>query len=150
MQAAQATPERVRIAYVGYRSDGTEFDRSDPERPLELVAGRSTVMEPIMEAAFSLPVGAECVVDVPCEKAYGAYDPKALLTVPRSFIERGERLERGQRIVWRSAQKPQPVAVLVADCDESSVRLDFNHPLAGEDLKYWIKVVSATEKEAGR
>ena len=108
MQAAQATPERVRIAYVGYRSDGTEFDRSDPERPLELVAGRSTVMEPIMEAAFSLPVGAECVVDVPCEKAYGAYDPKALLTVPRSFIERGERLERGQRIVWRSAQKPQP------------------------------------------
>ena len=79
-------------------------------------------------------------MDVPCEKAYGAYDPKALLTVPRSFIERGERLERGQRIVWRSAQKPQPVAVLVADCDESSVRLDFNHPLAGEDLKYWIKV----------
>lgn len=136
---------RVRIAYVGYRSDGSEFDRSDPDRPLELVKGRNTVMEPIMEAAFSLQVGGECTVDIPCEKAYGRYDSTALLTVPRSYIERGEDLERGQRIIWHSAQKPQPVAVLVADCDEVSVRLDFNHPLAGEDLTYWIKVVSASE-----
>lgn len=135
--------QRVRIEYAGYLPDGTEFDRNRPGSTLELVRGRGTVMAPIMDAAFSMKVGEECIVDVPAQDAYGEYDPSALLVVPRSYIEEGDKLEQGQVISWHSRKNPQPVAVKVASCDDSSVQLDFNHPLAGKDLTYVIRLVEA-------
>lgn len=137
---------RKKIEYAGYKEDGTKFDQNEEGKPLELVVGRYTVMEPIVDAIENMDLWEEADIDIPCEKAYGEYDPKALLVVPRSYISEGDKLEKGQRIIWHSNEKPNPVAVLVADCDEDSVQLDFNHPLAGENLKYWIRVVDVQEE----
>lgn len=133
-------PVHKRIEYIGYLEDGTEFDRNEPGETLDLVVGRYTMPEPIVDAIADMEEGDEKMVELPHEKAYGDYDPNGVLAVPRSYIANGSNLKKGQRIIWRSEERPAPVAVLVKECDESSVLLDFNHPLAGRDLRYWIRV----------
>ena len=133
------------INYVGRLSDGTVFDDNDDGEPLRVIMGGGAVMPPIMEALKTMGEGDEVEVAVPADQAYGAYDPHAILTVARSSIEDGYGLQEGQSIVWRSAEKPQPVAAKVVWADDERVRIDFNHPLAGRDLVYRVRVARVEE-----
>lgn len=135
---------KKKIQYRGYLDDGTQFDSNDPGDLLEIIEGHYNYMKPIVDAVSEMEVGDEKVVHIPHQDAYGDYDEKAVVSIPRSYIKSGDKLTKGQHIIWHSKEKPQPVAVLVSDCDDFSVRLDFNHPLAGKDLDYWIKVVEAS------
>lgn len=133
------------INYVGRLADGEVFDDNENGEPLRVIMGGGAVMAPLMEALEDMGVGDEATIEVPFADAYGPYDSKAILTVARAQIADGDDLEEGQTIMWRSKEKPQPVAVKVIWADERAVRLDFNHPLAGKDLVYTIKVVAVEE-----
>ena len=133
------------INYVGTLADGTVFDDNEHGEPLRVVMGGGAVMPPLMEALADMGEGDERIIEVSAAEAYGAYDPKAILTVARAQIEGGYDLVEGQSIMWRSKEKPQPVAVKVIAADDEVVRIDFNHPLAGEDLTYRVRVTRVEE-----
>lgn len=133
------------INYVGTLEDGTVFDDNESGEPLRVVMGGGAVMAPLMEALKEMGEGEERAVLVPASEAYGAYDPKGILTVARAQIQDGYDLKEGQSVMWRSKEKPQPVAVKVIAADEEVVRIDFNHPLAGKDLTYRIRVTRVEE-----
>ncbi len=133
------------INYVGTLPDGTVFDDNGSGEPLRVVMGGGAVMAPLMEALAAMGEGDERVVEVPAAEAYGAYDPAAILTVARAQIRGGYDLEEGQSILWRSKERPQPVAVRVIAADDEVVRIDFNHPLAGRDLTYRVRVARVEE-----
>lgn len=134
---------KMMINYVGSLSDGTVFDDNEHGTPLTVFMGGGTVMKPIVRALEGMDIGDEASVSIPCEQAYGGYDDKAHLVVARCQVEGGDNLKEGMSIMWRSAKNPQPVAVKVIAANDACVTLDFNHPLAGKDLVYHIKVVDA-------
>lgn len=132
--------KRVRISYVGMYEDGTVFDACGPDDLLDVSIGRNSVFRPLDDALACMEAGEEREVRIPCEEAYGEYDPKGVVVLPRCRIQDGDKLEVGMSIKWHDPQKPHDVAVKVVEADAATVKLDFNHPLAGKDLVYRVKV----------
>jgi len=131
----------ARINYRGSLADGTVFDDNATGEPLEIILGGHSVMEPLDEALRDMTVGEERTIQIPAARAYGAYDPDGVQIVQTSAIPKGEELQAGMMIRWafpKGAGNAVPARVLAAD--EWVVKLDFNHPLAGKDLVYWVKL----------
>lgn len=133
---------RALINYRGSLADGTVFDDNEKGEPLEVVIGGHSVPEPLDEALGEMKIGEERVVYVPAARGYGEYDRSAVQRVQRSSIPNGDQLREGMSVHWtfpKSAGRAVPATVVEAG--EWSVELDFNHPLAGKDLVYWIRLV---------
>lgn len=139
-----ATPrKRLTFHYKGFFDDGSIFIDSTGGEPMSITVGYHETMPMIEEALLSMCVDEEKTVNV--GKGYGEYDEKALQTkVMRFMIPHGDELQEGQEVMWTSPSNPQkPVPAKIVRADEFSFDIDFNHPLAGKELVYWLKLVSA-------
>ena len=134
------TGDTVRIHYTGTLNDGTPFDSSSGRDPLEFTVGSGQIIPGPEKAIPGMAVGEKKTVEVPAEDAYGAVQPEARQTVPRTEIPDHIPLELGTPL---QVQTPtgQVVQVTVAEVSDSEVTLDANHPLAGKDLTFAIELV---------
>ena len=80
---------------------------------------------------------------VPADQAYGLYDPKLVVEVPRKQLLRGDQLEVGSEIMTRSTEDGHLRTFRVINAAEDYVVLDGNHPLAGQDLTFEIEITAA-------
>ncbi|WP_075997268.1 FKBP-type peptidyl-prolyl cis-trans isomerase [Salaquimonas pukyongi] len=135
------TGDTVRIHYSGTLADGTQFDSSKGRDPLEFVVGSGQIIPGLDQAIPGMAVGDTKTVDVAADQAYGAVNPSAIQSVPRSQVPPEIELEVGMQLQIQ-APDGRTVPVTVSGMDEESVTLDMNHPLAGEDLSFDIELVS--------
>ncbi len=135
------TGDTVRIHYTGTLQDGTQFDTSQGRDPLEFEVGSGQIIPGLDQALPGMAVGDTKSVEVPAESAYGAVDPNARQEVPRAGIPADIPLEPGSQLQMQTPDG-RAVPVTVAEVDEETVTLDANHPLAGQDLKFDIELVS--------
>ena len=133
--------KNVAFHYTGTLTDGSVFDSSDGREPLSFKMGEGQII-PGLEAAFEgLKEGDEKTVTVPAEQAYGDRDPNALQQIPRDQIPDHIPTEPGTQLQMQ-APDGQAIPVMVAEVNDTHVTLDANHPLAGQDLTFAVKVVS--------
>ena len=87
-----------------------------------------------------MSVGDKDTVTIPSDDAYGPRHDEAVQTVDRAQIPDHVELAVGGRL---QAQAPggQQVMLIVTELTESTVTLDANHPLAGEDLVFDVELV---------
>jgi len=79
--------------------------------------------------------------ELPAEKAFGPYLEERVVEVPKNKFARWEPEPTvGERVPIPQPEGP-PIAVTVTDVTESNVTVDFNHPLAGEELTIDIELV---------
>lgn len=134
------TGDTVRIHYTGTLDDGTTFDSSEGREPLEFQVGAGQIIPGLDNAIPGMEVGQSKRVNVPADEAYGQVDPAARQSVPRDQIPADIPLEEGSRLQVQT-QQGQVLPVTVAEVSEDTVVLDANHPLAGKDLNFDIKLV---------
>lgn len=134
------TGDTVRIHYTGTLNDGSTFDSSEGNDPLEFEVGSGQIIPGLEKALTGMEVGEKKKVDVPADEAYGQPDPSAKQAVPRSEIPENIPLDLGTQL---QVQTPngQVMPVTVIDVNEAEVTLDANHPLAGKDLTFDIELV---------
>lgn len=128
----------VRFLYRGTLADGTVFDDCEGE-PHEIVIGRHQVMRPLEEALAELSPGEELMIPIAADDAYGPYREDAVQTVPTYRIPDGDKLPVGETIAWRTPKRAEPIPAKVLAVEGNAAILDFNHPLAGKDITYWVK-----------
>ncbi len=80
---------------------------------------------------------------VKAEDAYGEYNSEAIQTLPKEQFE-GIDLQEGMTL-YGQGENGETVQVTVKSFDDENVKVDFNHPLAGKDLMFSVKVLSARE-----
>lgn len=139
--------KRVHFHYKGMLDNGTVFVDTTDQEALEIVTETYSIMPELDSALSCMEVGEERIVNV--GKAYGEYDEKGKQErILRYTIKDGDQIEEGQELLWTSPNNPdRPVPVRVIRADQYSFDLDFNHPLAGKDLQYWLKLVDCAECE---
>lgn len=130
----------VRMHYTGSLSDGTTFDSSEGREPLELKIGEGQIIPGLENALEGMEPGEEKRVTVPSTEAYGERDPARVQTIARAQIPGDIPTDPGTRLEMQTSAG-QRVPVLVTDRTETEVTLDANHPLAGEDLTFNVKLV---------
>jgi peptidylprolyl isomerase len=130
----------ISFLYRGSLQDGTVFDDSEGI-PHEIIVGRTQVMPVLEKTLIEMEVGEERLVPIAAADAYGEYLEEAVQRVPASQIPNGENMPEGEIIMWTSPRSPKPIPVKVLSMTNQVAELDFNHPLAGKDLIYWVQVV---------
>ena len=120
----------VRVAYTGYREDGTVFDSSEAEGPMEFQTDCGQVIKGIDDAVMSMDVGQRATVRIPAEFAYGAYDPRNVQKRDLRYIPNADELPVGETISF-FGPVGQKVPAKVLKVEDGFAYLDFNHRLAG-------------------
>lgn len=142
-----AQPRRtVSFLYKGSLSENGKVFDDCMGAPHEIIVGRRQVMKPLEDALADMRPGEERTVKLPAIDAYGEYDESALQHFPAYKVPNGENLPVGEYIGWTSPRNIEPIPAKVVSIENQVVTLDFNHPLAGKDIEYWVKVVGVTEQ----
>ncbi len=138
---AAANGDTVQVHYTGSLSDGSVFDSSDGRSPLEFSVGSGQVIPGFDKAVTGMTIGEKKTFTIPANEAYGAHDPRMVQDVPRTELPPDMTLEIGMQL---SASSPdgRELRLVITELSDEVVRLDANHPLAGEDLTFAIELVA--------
>jgi FKBP-type peptidyl-prolyl cis-trans isomerase 2 len=132
--------DKVQVQYVGKLNDGSKFDETSQEKPLEFTIGDGQIIEGFEEAIVGMEEGEEKSVTIPVDKAYGERRPDLVLKVEKERLPENLDPQVGEQL-----QIPQnegnPVVVTVTEVTDNDITIDANHPLAGQDLTFDLKLV---------
>lgn len=136
--------DRVRVHYSGTFGDGSVFDSSLEREPFEFVIGQGMVIPGFENGVIGMNVGETKKVSIASEDAYGPYREDLVGIIDRSRIPENIELEIGMVLQMRSPDGGI-TNVTVKDISDEGVTLDLNHPLAGKDLVFEIKLMEVLE-----
>lgn len=136
--------DTLKVHYTGKLDDGSVFDSSESREPLEVTLGAGGLIAGFEQALVGMAPGESKTVTIESDDAYGAYDDAKVHEVDRSRIPEEIELQPGRTLMATTANGDQ-VRLTVAAVSEQSVTLDENHPLAGKDLTFDIRVVEIVE-----
>ena len=131
--------------------DGTLVDTTDPEvaeeedvdadqefAPRTIVLGHGHIFQSVEDDIVDKEVGGTGTVTVPAEEAFGTYDEDEVRTISKDKIPEDERYPGAQvRIDGQEG--------FVETIIGGRARVDFNHPLAGDDIEYEYEIVDVVE-----
>lgn len=124
--------------------DGEILDSSKDAGPLQFLAGYDNIVPGLEREMVGMKIGESKDVLVLPEDGYGEFDEEAFMEVPRSEFPSDMELEAGLELNV-SDEDGQHQLAFVESFDDEKVRLDFNHPLAGAELQFNVKVVALRE-----
>jgi len=129
----------VKLNYKGTLEDGSVFDTSEGREPLEFVFGLGMIIPGLEEGIKGLKVGDKKSVKVTSDKAYGPLQEEAIQEVPKDQLPKEAELKVGMQL---AAQGPQgTIPVTIKEIKDTTIIVDFNHPLAGKDLTFDVEVI---------
>ena len=134
------------IEYTVKNSKGEVVDSNVGGAPLEFVAGKGQIIPGLEKEVEKMQEGEQKTITVKAEEAYGEYREDLVQKLPRDQFE-GIELKKGMTLYGQTPDG-QVVAVTVKDFDDKEVTIDYNHPLAGQDLTFNIKVLNEREATA--
>jgi FKBP-type peptidyl-prolyl cis-trans isomerase SlyD len=124
--------------------DGETLDSSEGAGPLQFLAGYDNIVPGLEREMIGMKIGESKDVVVAPEDGYGEFDDEAFMEVPRSEFPADMELEEGLELHVTDEDEQHQMA-FVESFDDDVVRLDFNHPLAGAELHFNVKVVALRE-----
>lgn len=137
-----------RLVVVEYRvtlEDGTVVLGGDEPAALNFAVGYGQVLPALESRLLGHKAGEILQFVIPAEEAFGPYDPRQVKR--RSFEEfpQGRALQPGKWVVASDDRTGAQYSYYVQSKDENGVVLDFNHPLAGKDLYYRLRIVKVRD-----
>jgi FKBP-type peptidyl-prolyl cis-trans isomerase SlyD len=140
------TVETGRLVDTTDEAVGEEEGIDTEERdfgPRTFVLGGGQLFAAVEDDLLDEEVGGGGTVTIPAEEAFGEYDPDEVRTIGANRLPEDDR---------------QPGAQVTVDGDQGFVetviggraRVDFNHPLAGDDIEYDYEIVGVVEDRIER
>mgnify|MGYP001383986089 CR=1 FL=1 len=141
----------IEISYTGYlKEDNSIFDTTDPEigkkedipnvKPIIIVVGEGQVIKGFDDALIGKEFGKEYQIELNADEAFGKKETNLLKIIPLNLFIK---------------QKINPFPGLQVNIDGmigtiktaggGRTIVDFNHPLAGKDIKYQFKAIKLIE-----
>ena len=132
--------DTVKVHYTGKFDDGTEFATSINDDPLEFTIGEGQVIPGLELAVMGMSPGEAKTAQILADQAYGPYQENKVVEVNRNQFPPHFDLQIGTVLSMRKAGG-EKIRRIVTTVSETSVTLDANHPLAGEDLTFDIELI---------
>ncbi len=146
----------IKLEYDGYvKETGSLFDTTDKAKakdagifnerveygPITVIVGQGFVIQGLDEALEGKKVGDSFKVEIPPEKAFGKKNGKLFRLIPTRYFTKNKITPvAGMQVVIDN------VPGIVKTVSPGRVIVDFNHPLAGKNLVYDVKIVEEVKK----
>lgn len=129
--------------------DGEIVDTSQNAEPILFIQGKGHIVPGLERALYGMSQGESKEMVVAAADGYGEVDEEAFAEIPRSEFPPEIPLEPGVELQLRN-QEGDELEAFIVSADNETVHMNFNHPLAGKELHFSVKVIElrqATEEE---
>ncbi len=144
--------QRNSLVTLHYRlglPNGDVLEDNFDDEPMTVRLGCGKMAEGLELALIGLRAGQEDTVDIEPDLAFGYIDETLFRSLPRSDFDPGMELEAGL-IIEFATDSGELLPGTILDFDEREVRVDLNHPLAGQTVRYSVRIVSIDEADDGQ
>lgn len=135
-----AAGDTVRVHYTGTQDDGSQFDSSEGKEPIEFTLGGGQMIRGFEQAVYGMQAGETKTVTIPPEQAYGHRNENLVVELDI------EEFPDGSAIVGQEMQitfdNGSIRTAAITEVTGTTVTLDANYYLAGEDLTFEIRLLS--------
>jgi FKBP-type peptidyl-prolyl cis-trans isomerase SlyD len=130
------------------------MEKATAEQPMSFIYGVGMMLPNFEQNLFGLQAGEKFDFTINLEDAYGEYDEESVLDLDRAIFEIDGKIDEEMifegNVVPLMDNEGNRVNAQVVSVDDVHVRVDLNHPLAGENLHFKgtvLEVREPTEKE---
>ncbi len=130
------------------------MEKATKEQPLNFIYGVGMMLPKFEENLFGMEAGSAFDFVINNEDAYGQYDDESVLDLERAIFEVDGKLDEEMifegNVVPLMDNEGNRINAQIVSVNDTHVKVDLNHPLAGENLHFKgtvIEVREATEKE---
>ncbi len=121
--------------------DGEIVDSSEEDGPIQFLQGYGNIIPGLEAHLGGLAVGESLQVSVGAKDAYGEFDPEQIVDIPLDEFPEEICVEPGVELEMKDQDDDMLFARIVS-VGKSRAKLDFNHPLAGKELIFDVKIVA--------
>jgi peptidylprolyl isomerase len=132
--------DTVLVNYTGKLDDGSVFDTSQQRGPLRISLGETRLIPGFQAAVVGMEPGETKTATIPPDEAYGPRRDEMVLDIERGKLPPEISPHVGQDLQLQT-QAGQPVPAKVVEVSEEAIKVDANHPLAGQELTFDIELV---------
>ncbi len=132
--------DTVHVHYTGRLEDGTVFDTSENREPLRFTIGEGNIIPGFEHAVIGMSPGDSKTERIAADQAYGPYREDMILEVERTRFPEDIEPQVGLPLQLRRSDG-QTQSAVVSEVTDEMVKLDANHPLAGQDLIFDIQLL---------
>lgn len=129
----------VTISYIGTLDNGRIFHSTDEHGPLTFTLGTDQVFPALEQAVLGMRTGEVKNVVLSASEAYGLRLQENIIKVSRLSFPAGKEVTVGQKLSIDFTGGISKVMIVTA-VNDAEVTLDGNHPLAGCDLTFALRV----------
>lgn len=138
--------DKVTVAFTGKFSNDEIFDCNNDEKPLIFTIGTGKVIKGFEESIIGMKIGEKKSICVPYKDAYGPIIEQLIFDIDRNLFP--ESIDPKVNLELKFKQDNGKVLFAkIIDVQEKSVTVNANHPLAGKDLLFEIKLIDIIKKD---
>ena len=125
--------------------NGDVLEDNFDDQPMTVQLGRGEMAEGLELALIGLREGDEETIDIGPELAFGYIDESLFRSLERSAFDPDIELEPGLIIEFATGEG-QTLPGTILEFSDDEVRVDLNHPLAGQTVRYSVRIVSIDDE----
>lgn len=129
----------VTISYIGTLDTGRIFDSTEESGPLTFTLGNNQVFSALEAALIGMAPGEAKNILIAAHEAYGPRLQDNIITVKRDLFPPERTLRVGEKLQLQFSGGVERV-MIIREENEAGVTLDGNHPLAGCDLTFALRL----------
>ncbi len=129
---------QVALEYTLSDEAGTVIESNKGKQPMSYIHGKSQIIPGLEKELSGMKVGEEKKIQVKPEDGYGPVNPDAFQEIPKDKLP-PEALKVGTMLMAQGPQG-QGIPVRVHEIKDTTVIMDFNHPMAGKTLSFDVKI----------
>jgi FKBP-type peptidyl-prolyl cis-trans isomerase 2 len=133
------TGSTVTISYIGTLDNGRIFHSTENQGPLTVTIGAGQLFPALEQAIIGMRAGEVKNIELAAADAYGPRLKENIISVARHTFPAGKEIIVGQKLSIEFKGGVSRVMV-VTGVSGDDVTLDGNHPLAGLDLTFALKL----------
>ena len=137
----------VTLHFALLMEDGSEVDSTFERAPAQFVYGDGNLLPGVEAKLKGLTTGQEATLTLAPEDAFGQRNPANIQRMPRSQFADIE-LSEGLVLNFADAANAELPGVVSA-IDGDQIEIDFNHPLAGQQLGFRVEILDVQAQSDG-
>lgn len=129
--------------------DGPVADATVPGEPMTFTMGDGSLINGLEMAITGLKAGDKTQVELDPLNAFGFPDPDNVHYLPRAEFNESLPLEP-DTVIGFSTPSGDEIPGTIVEVTDETVKVDFNHPLAGLDLIFAVDIVDIKSPAAAK
>ena len=127
--------------------NGTVIDSTfGRDKPVTLTIGDESLLAGFEQVLINLKAGDTRTAHLPPDQAFGAWSGESVQSFARAKFSLSEPNPVVGMMMEFADKGQNTLAGVISEVTEDEVKVDFNHPLAGQDVLFKVKIFKVTPK----